>query len=204
MTALHDIFSRAADAVFAIDGARCIVYRNEAFTRVFQHRLSGSSNQRCNDVVCGNTLGGHPFCRPDCSVARTLLNGQPVEHFDLTILQAKGEPLWFCVGAFPLPEVSDAAAVCMLRPVSVYKVLSRLADAQAVKDAMSPAAVQVLTQRERQILNMLAEGQSTQALAAVLHINYVTARNHIHNILTKLGVHSQAEAVSYAYRHHLL
>ncbi len=53
-----------------------------------------------------------------------------------------------------------------------------------------------LTQREQEILRMLAEGSRNDAIARRLSISVATARTHISNILTKLNVHSRLEAVA--------
>jgi DNA-binding NarL/FixJ family response regulator len=51
---------------------------------------------------------------------------------------------------------------------------------------------------------VLASGQSTPGIAAALHISRSTTRNHLQNILTKLEVHSKAEALSYVFKHGLI
>lgn len=57
-----------------------------------------------------------------------------------------------------------------------------------------------LTRRELEILQMLARGLSNEAISRQLYISPTTTRNHIQNILGKLGVHSKLEAVAYAVR----
>jgi DNA-binding NarL/FixJ family response regulator len=61
-----------------------------------------------------------------------------------------------------------------------------------------------LTRREREVLEMLAGGQDHGAIASALVISPQTARSHIQNVLTKLGVHSRVEAASFALEHGLL
>lgn len=55
-----------------------------------------------------------------------------------------------------------------------------------------------LTPRELEVLDRLVQGQETARLASEMAIAYSTARTHIQNILTKLGVHSKLEAVAFA------
>jgi two-component system, NarL family, nitrate/nitrite response regulator NarL len=57
-----------------------------------------------------------------------------------------------------------------------------------------------LTGRERDILMLLADGRRQDAIAAELVISPKTVATHIQRILTKLGVHSRAEAVALAHR----
>jgi two-component system nitrate/nitrite response regulator NarL len=63
------------------------------------------------------------------------------------------------------------------------------------------AGAGALTTREREVLLLLARGDSQSAIAANLGISSKTVGNHLQNILAKLGVHSRAEAVALAYRH---
>lgn len=60
-----------------------------------------------------------------------------------------------------------------------------------------------LTCRERQCLMMLVAGLDTVAITRHLEISRTTARTHLQSVLTKLGVHSRLEAVSFAVRHRL-
>jgi len=61
-----------------------------------------------------------------------------------------------------------------------------------------------LTPRERDILAHLARGKSVSAIAEELSISTLTVRTHIRNLLSKLGVHSRLEAVTYAIRNGLI
>jgi DNA-binding NarL/FixJ family response regulator len=57
-----------------------------------------------------------------------------------------------------------------------------------------------LTTRERDVLGLVAEGLQNKEIADRLDISLATVRNHVHNLLEKLGVHSKLEAISLAYR----
>jgi len=57
-----------------------------------------------------------------------------------------------------------------------------------------------LTDREREILMLLADGAGQKAIAAELVLSPKTVATHIQRILAKLGVHSRAEAVAVAHR----
>jgi DNA-binding NarL/FixJ family response regulator len=58
-----------------------------------------------------------------------------------------------------------------------------------------------LTRREREILQLMADGAPSEGLAALLGMSPATLRTHIQNIITKLGVHSKTEALAFAIRH---
>ncbi len=61
-----------------------------------------------------------------------------------------------------------------------------------------------LTTRERQVLQLLAEGCSSQQIAARLRVSPNTVRTHVQGILSKLQVHSRLEAAAFAVRHDLV
>jgi PAS domain S-box-containing protein len=67
-------------------------------------------------------------------------------------------------------------------------------------DEESLRLVFALTERERQVLVLIAEGKSTKEAAARLGISYKTADSHRSRILEKLGVHETASMVRYAIR----
>ena len=67
-------------------------------------------------------------------------------------------------------------------------------------DRESVRLVFALTERERQVLVLIAEGKSTKEAAAHLGISYKTADSHRSRILEKLGVHETASMVRYAIR----
>ena len=58
----------------------------------------------------------------------------------------------------------------------------------------------LLTEREREILQLLAEGKSNKEAAAVLNLSPYTVETHRTNMMQKLGLHNTAEIVLYAVR----
>jgi two-component system NarL family response regulator len=61
-----------------------------------------------------------------------------------------------------------------------------------------------LTDRELQVLKLVAQGLSNREVAEQLFISENTVKNHVRNILEKLQLHSRMEAVMYAMREKLL
>jgi DNA-binding NarL/FixJ family response regulator len=77
-------------------------------------------------------------------------------------------------------------------------LVDRLRDRRPARD--DRALLGSLTGRETEILSLLADGMSTQDVAARLHISPLTVQSHVKNILGKLGVHTKVEAVRIAWR----
>jgi DNA-binding NarL/FixJ family response regulator len=65
----------------------------------------------------------------------------------------------------------------------------------------SPTRTKILTHREREVLQTLAEGKSTREAAAALGVSTKTIETHRRRIMEKLGIHSIAGLVKYAIRH---
>jgi DNA-binding NarL/FixJ family response regulator len=81
--------------------------------------------------------------------------------------------------------------------------ISRSEDLPASTDDHKPSR-QRLTPREREILQLLAEGKSNKDVANLLGISVNTAEAHRANIMVKLGLHSLAELVHYAIRNQII
>ena len=71
---------------------------------------------------------------------------------------------------------------------------------RALKQRGSVDTFELLTTREREILQLLAEGKTNKEVATSLNISVYTAETHRGNILQKLNLHSSAELVLYAVR----
>jgi two-component system, NarL family, nitrate/nitrite response regulator NarL len=93
----------------------------------------------------------------------------------------------------------------------ILRALDRLAAGEvAVDPALQRAAISTrtasrrteserlrfLTPREREALRRLAEGESTKEIARAMHVAHSTARTHVQNVLTKLGVRSRLQAAA--------
>jgi PAS domain S-box-containing protein len=79
------------------------------------------------------------------------------------------------------------------RPLSVYVLTP--ARAGTTKDAGDGTELP-LTERERQVITLIALGRETNEIAAELHISRETVRSHVRNAMSKLGVHTRAQLVA--------
>lgn len=90
-----------------------------------------------------------------------------------------------------------AAGEVIFGPSVAPKVLSAL---QSAGSASPDPPFAGLTRREYEVLLLLAQGQSNQAIADRLFVSEKTVRNHLSLIFDKLGVSSRAEAIVLAHR----
>jgi DNA-binding NarL/FixJ family response regulator len=92
----------------------------------------------------------------------------------------------------------------IVKPFDLGEFIARV---RRTADRTAPARKangSALTPRELEVLMLLASGQGQKKIAQALFITPKTVATHIQRILTKLDVHSRAEAVAYAHRNHLL
>jgi DNA-binding NarL/FixJ family response regulator len=88
-----------------------------------------------------------------------------------------------------------------LLPMNGVVELLRFAERRGEQEHDDRQAIAQLTPREREVLQALADGLDSQAIADRLHISVRTEQNHIANILAKLGVHSRLQAIVFVLRY---
>jgi DNA-binding CsgD family transcriptional regulator len=124
--------------------------------------------------------------------ARRLVGAQKATDYDVTLRSAAGEPV--------RGQASSVAIRGDDRVVGVFGLLH----INEVPDPTRPVRHPHLTPRQQEVLGYLAEGCSTDQIAARLVIGRETVRHHVRGILRALGVHSRLEAVAAARRLGLL
>jgi DNA-binding CsgD family transcriptional regulator len=100
----------------------------------------------------------------------------------------------------------DTAELELEAARSAYTELGARPDAARIRSLRDRASRDAdgLTGREREVLRLVAGGQTNRAIAAALTISERTVDRHVSNIFAKLGVSSRAAATAYAYEHGLL
>ena len=84
-----------------------------------------------------------------------------------------------------------------LSPEIAGAVIARAMQTQAPSEV---SAYSTLTSREREVLQLVAEGKASNEIAAEMHISIKTVETHRRNIVQKLGLHGTAELTKYAIR----
>jgi DNA-binding NarL/FixJ family response regulator len=102
--------------------------------------------------------------------------------------------------------VAAVEALAEHKPYFTWKVSKTLLDAYLKHDPAheKTPGFDRLTAREREVVQLLAEGRSNKAVSALLGIGLKTADTHRHAIMVKLGIHSVAELVRCAVRNHII
>ena len=106
----------------------------------------------------------------------------------------------------------------LLKNVTADDLAKAIRDAFSGKSTLSPEAATALihatrpskpslnelTDREREVLNLVVQGQSNQQIADAMVITVATVKAHVSNILSKLQVSSRAEAIAFAIKNKLV
>jgi DNA-binding NarL/FixJ family response regulator len=75
---------------------------------------------------------------------------------------------------------------------------------EKMSHANEPELYEDLTNRENEVLQLIAQGRSNQEIADELFITLKTVKTHVSNILAKLQVEDRTQAAIYAFKHHLV
>jgi DNA-binding NarL/FixJ family response regulator len=92
-----------------------------------------------------------------------------------------------------------AAGDAVLAPAVTRRLLDQVGRRLPHAVAAEPAGLEDLTDREREVLRMLAAGLSNAEIAAALVLSEATVKTHVSNLLGKLGLRDRVQAVIYAY-----
>jgi DNA-binding NarL/FixJ family response regulator len=95
-----------------------------------------------------------------------------------------------------------AAGDALLAPSVTRRLVERYADptdTTGIATKVDPAALDGLTEREREVLGLVARGLSNAEIGLRLTVSHATAKTHVGRILTKLGARDRAQLVVAAY-----
>jgi DNA-binding NarL/FixJ family response regulator len=92
-----------------------------------------------------------------------------------------------------------AAGDALLTPSVTRQLLDRVARRLPAPVAQGPTALAELTEREREVLELLARGMSNAEIADALVVGEATVKTHVSNVLMKLGLRDRVQAVVMAY-----
>jgi DNA-binding NarL/FixJ family response regulator len=92
-----------------------------------------------------------------------------------------------------------AAGDAVVSPRILRRLLHAVADRLPDPAPAQAAALQVLTEREREVLGLVAKGRSNSEIAAELFVSEATVKTHVGHVLTKLGLRDRVQAVVLAY-----
>jgi two-component system NarL family response regulator len=146
---------------------------------------------------------------PSAKIVMLTISDEEEDLFEAIRAGASG----YLLKDIPLDEVAEAVRAVhggqsLINPSMAGKLLSEFATL-AKRDAEEEERVQhvaapKLTDREMEVLKLVARGMNNRDIAKELFISENTVKNHVRNILEKLQIHSRMEAVMIAVRQKLI
>ncbi len=97
-----------------------------------------------------------------------------------------------------------AAGDALLSPAVTRRLLDRVGRRLPASATTAPAAFAELTEREREVFELLARGLSNAEIAELLVVGDATVKTHVSNVLMKLGLRDRVQAVVLAYESGLI
>ncbi|MGQ0668757.1 MAG: response regulator [Actinomycetota bacterium] len=142
---------------------------------------------------------------PHVKILMLTISDEEADLYDAIKAGASG----YLLKEIPIEEVADAirsvwAGQSRISPSMASKLLSEFAAMSRASDERPQMPTPRLTEREMEVLTLVAQGLNNRDIAKELYISENTVKNHIRNILEKLHLHSRMEAVVYAVREKLL
>jgi PAS domain S-box-containing protein len=207
---LNGWLTNTGDGVCAVGGDGKIALWNGAAEKILGYAAREVLGRSCCEVFVGRDTSGNRLCYQGCHVLTLVREGEPVQHFPMATRTKAGKPVWLDISILAVPgsHRDVSTTVHLFRDVTAaheIEALVRQRLTQAVPaQADGGGSEAQLTRRELEILRLIGGGANTRTMAERLHVSPATVRNHVQNILGKLGVHSRLEAAAYATRHRLL
>jgi DNA-binding CsgD family transcriptional regulator len=205
-----EVLASGDPPAFAVDAEHRIIFWNRGAERLLGRPAAQALGRRCHELLEGRDVFGNRYCFADCAPLKMLRRGEAVSGFELTFPAVAVTAKSASVTTLRIPgsRPETFCTVHILEPIDDARRARLLARAEPpatpIRLSLAPRASaggpHALTEREREVLGWVAAGLQNKEVAQELGISLATVRNHVHNILEKLEVHSKLEAVSLAFR----
>jgi PAS domain S-box-containing protein len=212
---LFTLLESTADAAFSVDELGMIRSWNHAAEKLFGYPSAKVLDHPCAALFQGRGPLGNAVCSEDCSVLGCAHAKREVSNYDLEVKANGGQRLWVNVSilVFFDDRTKRRLVVHLARDITRRRKKDELAQmvlgaaqqlAVLSEDHGPSPPVSPLTEQERRVLSLLAEGKGPADVARALQITARTLRNHINNAGRKLGTRSRLETVIHASRQKLI
>ncbi len=142
---------------------------------------------------------------PSTKILMLTISDEEADLYDAIKAGASG----YLLKEISIEEVADAvrqvhAGQSLISPSMASKLLNEFASIVKRRDERTQVPGPRLTERELEVLKLVAKGLNNRDIGQELFISENTVKNHVRNILEKLHLHSRMEAVIYAVKERLL
>jgi PAS domain S-box-containing protein len=191
-TELFALLEQTADAAYTVTEGGEICSWNGAAERLFGYPASEVLHRNIDEVLeARDTLGTSALAGgSEAATRRWDGTSSVIPNFDLEVRTRSRGRIWVNVSTivFHNQRTGRRLFVRLERDV----------------DQAHHAPVEPLSEQERRILKLFAEGRNSATIARKLSISAQTLRNHLHHINRKLRTHTRLEAVTHAQRRGLI
>jgi PAS domain S-box-containing protein len=213
------ILEGTGDGAFIVDSKLRIKSWNKSAKNILGFNHKDAEGQLCYQILNGLDDEGALFCKAYCKILKMVQKSKPISSYDLSVQTKNGDRRWLNISILSLNNSQNGNKVIM----HIFRDISQKKDNEDFfrhfmetasqydnfpsnneTDPDPPELIEELTNRQKEVLNLLARGLGTREIAENLTISTNTVRNHIQNILQKLRVNSRLEAVTLAYEKGLL
>lgn len=214
-TELFALLERTSDAAFCVTEQGEIQSWNKAAEKLFGYSRSQALNKTCYQLLEGVGPLGTRVCHQHCSVAECAGNHAEIPNFDMSVKTSSSERLWINMSTvvFENARTGNRLLIHLAHDITAQKqteeLTQKMLDLARQLSSTQPAAGRAaptvpLSEQEKQVLRLFAEGKSSAHISRTLHISSSTLRNHLHHINQKLRTHNRLEAVMNAIQRKLI
>jgi len=213
---LFALLEQTADAAYTVTSSGEICSWNAAAERLFGHRGTDVLTRNIDDVLdARDALGTDALAGGLEAPTRHWTGDGGIPNFDLEVSTRLGQRIWINVSTivFDNPRTGRRLFVRLARDMTERRrretLLARMSDLARQIVTLSDetphlAPTEPISDQERRILALFAQGSNAASIARKLKISPQTLRNHLHHINRKLRTHSRLEAVTHARRRGLI
>ena len=193
------LFVRPSAANCSTSSSRPVMFGRDAFSSA-RFEMAANSDTSLDATAGDRSECPSWICRSACAIS-----DEEADLYDAIKAGATG----YLLKEVSIEEVGSAirsvqGGQSLISPSMASKLLSEFATMVKRADEKQSVPQPRLTDREMEVLKLVAKGRNNRDIAKELFISENTVKNHIRNILEKLHLHSRMEAVVYAVREKLL
>lgn len=193
------------DGLFVVDLRQRIVHWSESAVALLGLSPDEAVGRRCFDVIGGTDMRNARYCHENCTVMANARRGRGTTNFDVHVADRSSQPLIMNVSILLCenPDGEGATTFHLFRDVTSQRRVEQLAsvvrpprldedrEAQPATCALSPP-----TERQLEIVRILAAGEDVKHIAAILNLSPVTVRNHIQGAMERFDVRTRVQLIS--------
>jgi PAS domain S-box-containing protein len=214
-TELFALLERTSDAAFCVTEEGEIQSWNKSAEKLFGYSRSQALHKTCYQLLEGFGPLGTRVCHQHCSVAECAGKDADIPNFDMSVKTSSGERLWINMSTvvFENSRTGRRLLIHLAHDITAQKhseeLTQKMLDLSRQLSSTQPPAGRAapsvpLSEQEKQVLRLFAEGKSAAYISRTLHISSSTLRNHLHHINQKLRTHNRLEAVMNAIQRKLI